>query len=95
VLSLLTLLIAGSFSYLFIFSLKYQYPAILTIKDNNMFDTIYRRPFAPVGFYSLGILLSIFYFEYSQAVSNRELRKRNAYRFLIYVGKNKKRSLIF
>jgi len=36
-----------------------------------MFNLIYRRPFGPAGYYALGALLSIFYFEYSQALSNR------------------------
>jgi len=59
-----------------------------------MFNAIYRRPFGPVGFYALGILLSIFYFEYSQSVSNKELGKKKASRFLKFIGKNKKRSMI-
>ena len=94
VLSYLSLLILFSMSYLFYVSLTYKFSSMLTIQDNTMFDAIYRRPFGPIGYYSLGILLSIFYFEYSQAISNRELRKRNAYRFMIYVGKTKTRVLI-
>jgi hypothetical protein len=40
-------------------------------------------------------MLSIFYFEYSQAIPNRELRKRNAYKFMSYIGSNKARQITF
>lgn len=39
-------------------------------------------------------MLSIFYFEYSQAISNRDFRKRKAYMLMTYIGKSRKRSLI-
>jgi len=38
---------------------------LLTIDDDKMFNELFRRPFGPAGYYALGILLSIFYFEYS------------------------------
>ena len=66
---------------------------MLIITNNEMFNQLYRRPFGPVGYYALGIMLSIFYFEYSQAISNRDLRKRNAYKFMTYIGKSKQRSI--
>lgn len=94
VLTFLVLLIVLSISYLFWISITNSFSSILVIRDNTMFNTIYRRPFGPVGFYALGILLSIFYFEYSQSVANKELGKKKASRFLRYVGKNKKRPLI-
>lgn len=65
VLSYLSFLIIGSISYLFWVSYANDFSSMLTIKDNTMFDEVFRRPFGPVGFYALGILLSIFYFEYS------------------------------
>ena len=64
VLSYLSLLIIGSICYLLWVSLSGGYSSMLTIKDNNMFDEVYRRPFGPIGYYALGIMLSIFYFEY-------------------------------
>lgn len=94
VLTFLVLLILLSISYLFWVSITNEFSSILVIKDNTMFNSIYRRPFGPVGFYALGILLSIFYFEYSQSVANKELGKKKASRFLRYVGKNKKRTMI-
>ena len=68
---------------------------MLNVMDNNMFDYLFRAPFGPVGYYSLGIMLSIFYFEYSQAVPNRELRKRNAYKFMSYIGRTKATQFTF
>ena len=65
VLSLLTLLIAVSIVYIFIFSYSLNLPTVININTPDMFFTIYRRPFAPVGYYALGIMLSIFYFEYT------------------------------
>jgi len=41
-----------------------DFSSILMIRNNNMFNELYRRPFGPMGYYALGILLSIFYFEY-------------------------------
>ena len=93
VLTFLVLLIILSISYLFWVSITNEFSSILVIKDNTMFNAIYRRPFGPVGFYALGILLSIFYFEYSQSVANKELGKKKASRFMRYVGKNRKRIL--
>jgi hypothetical protein len=42
----------------------------VSINKYDMYYIIYRRPFAPVGYYALGIMLSIFYFEYTQASRN-------------------------
>jgi hypothetical protein len=94
VITYLVLLILFSMTYLFWTSLSGKFSSILVIQDNKMFNEIYRRPFGPVGFYALGILLSIYYFEYSQAESNKELRKNKAVRFLRYVGQDKKRPMI-
>ena len=58
-----------------------------------MFDELFRHPFGPVGYYALGILLSVFYFEYQQSIANRELRKRKAFLIMRYVGQSKMRSL--
>ncbi len=91
VLSYLIALIALSIVYVFYVSALNDFSSILTIKDNLMFNELYRRPFGPMGYYALGILLSLFYFEYQQAISNRDLRTRKAYRFLSYIGRSKKR----
>ena len=61
----LLLVIACSISYLVVITIRENLPTMLNIDDNNMFNYIYRRPFGPAGYYSLGILFSIFYFEYS------------------------------
>ena len=65
VLSYLSVLIAFSFCYIFMTSYELGFSSILNVSDNRMFDLLYRAPFGPVGYYSLGIMLSIFYFEYS------------------------------
>jgi hypothetical protein len=59
---------------------------MLTIDADNMFDELFRYPFGPVGYYALGILFAIFYFEYTLSVSNRELMKRTAYKFIKHIG---------
>ena len=82
VIGFLTFLILESIIYLMIITANNNFTTILVIDNNDMFNEIFRRPFGPVGYYAFGILLSIFYFEYTQAVSNRDLRQRNAYKFL-------------
>ena len=94
VLIYLSLLIAISILYLFIMTMVYEYSSMVVILDNNMYNHLYRRPFGPMGYYALGIMLSIFYFEYSLAVSNRALRRRRAFIFMNYIGKSKKRCFI-
>ncbi len=86
VIGYLLALIGFSSVYILVCSLASHFSSILTIVDNVMFDEIYRRPFGTVGYYALGILLSISYFEFTLAVSQRELRKRNVYRLLYYIG---------
>ena len=65
VLSILTMLILFSIVYIFAQTMMYEFPPIVTVNTYEMFYIIYRRPFAPVGYYALGIMLSIFYFEYT------------------------------
>jgi len=65
--------------------MMYNFPPIVTINTYEMFYLIYRRPFAPVGYYALGIMLSIFYFEYTQVNRNEEFKNRIAYRFMKFV----------
>ena len=36
------------------------------------------------------MILSIFYYEYEQAISNRDLKKRKSYLFMRYVGSSRK-----
>ena len=75
-------LILLSMFYLTIMTWENNYPTVFLIDSTKKFDILYRRPYGPVGFYSLGILLSIFYFEYQLALSNRSMRDRYSYRVL-------------
>ena len=54
-----------SIAYVFYVTVTNDFSSMLTIKDYKMFNELYRRPFGPMGYYALGIMLSIFYFEYS------------------------------
>ena len=91
VLSYLMSIVTISIAYVFWVTVTNDFSSMLTIIDYKMFNELYRRPFGPMGYYALGIMLSIFYFEYSQAISNRELRKRNAFKFMSFIGKTKNR----
>lgn len=91
VLGYLMSIVTISIAYVFYVTVTNDFSSMLTIKDYKMFNELYRRPFGPMGYYALGIMLSIFYFEYSQAISNRELRKRNAFKFMSFIGKTKNR----
>lgn len=93
VLTYLTAIISISVVYVFWMCQRNGFSAMITVSTNLMYNEIYRRPFGPMGYYAFGIYLSILYFEYSQAVSNRELRKRPAYQFLTYIGKTKSRQV--
>lgn len=93
VLAFLILLILESMAYLFFMTMANGFTTMLTVDLENMFDELYRYPFGPVGYYALGILLAIFYFEYHQAVSNRELKQRKAYKLITHIGRNKKRQM--
>ncbi len=93
VLTYLTCIMGVSVIYVFWMCQRHSFSAMITVSTNLMFNEIYRRPFGPMGYYAFGVYLSILYFEYSQAVSNRELRKRPAYQFLTYIGRAKSRQL--
>ncbi len=64
VLFYLNFLIFSSIGYLFIMTFIYNFSTLLTTDIENMFDELFRYPFGPVGYYAMGIMLSIFYFEY-------------------------------
>jgi|LauGreDrversion4_2_1035121.scaffolds.fasta_scaffold341637_2 hypothetical protein len=68
-----------------------NFSTLLTVDIQNMFDELFRYPIGTIGYYSLGVLLAIFYFEYSQSISNRDLRKTRAYKVLDYIGKSRVR----
>ncbi len=70
-----------------------NFSTLLTVDIHNMFDEIFRYPIGTVGYYSLGVLLAIFYFEFSQSISNRDLRKTKAYKVLDYIGKSRNRCM--
>jgi hypothetical protein len=42
-----------------------DFSTMLTVDIQNMFDELFRYPIGTIGYYSLGVLLAIFYFEYS------------------------------
>ena len=95
VIVILSLFILQSISFLIIMTYKDGYSTLMSIENNNnMFNILYRKPFGPIGFYSFGIMVAIFYYEFTLAVSNRSLRNRKAYKFMMAVGKNRKSSLI-
>jgi len=71
----------------------HEFSSMMTVDEESMYDELFRFPLGPVGYYALGILLAIFYFEYSQSVSNQYLKKFRAYRFMKHVGKTKMRTL--
>lgn len=83
------LLIAASIIYIFMMTVVNNFSTLLTVDIQNMFDELFRYPIGTVGYYSLGVLLAIFYFEYSQSISNRDLRKTKAYKVLDYIGKSR------
>jgi hypothetical protein len=93
VLGYLIALVLESMLYLFVLTMVYNYSILLTVETDNMFDELFRYPFAPVGYYAMGVMFAIFYFEYNLSVSNRELKKMKATRFLDYLGKTKQRRL--
>jgi hypothetical protein len=64
VLNFLGIIIALSVLYIFLMSLINDFSILLTVDILTMFDELYRYPFGPVGYYSLGIVIAIFYFEY-------------------------------
>ncbi len=89
-LSFLTILILISIVYVFVQTISHEFSSIINISTNEMFNTIFRRPFGTVGYYALGIMLSINYFEYTQAAGNKEMKKRCAYRFMKYTTSSRK-----
>eukprot|EP00347_Sterkiella_histriomuscorum_P010014 403339018 len=90
---LLSIMVLSS-AYLIIVTVSYKLSTLLTIDDDSMFNLVFRRPFGPAGYFSMGILFSIFYFEYCQAQSIRHFRDRKAYQFLSSIGKTRQRCLV-
>lgn len=64
VLFYLSCLILESILYLSIMTFKNNFSTMLTIDAENMFDELFRYPFGPVGYYAMGILIAIYFFEY-------------------------------
>lgn len=65
VLFYLAFLIIGSMVYLGLMTLLNKFSTLLTVDKENMFDELFRYPFGPIGYYALGIMIAIFYFEFS------------------------------
>lgn len=65
VLFYLTFLIIGSMVYLGLMTYLNEFSTLLTVDKENMFDELFRYPFGPIGYYALGIMIAIFYFEFS------------------------------
>ena len=61
----LLFLILVSISYLGVMTYVYEFSSMMTVDEENMYDELFRFPLGPVGYYALGILLAIFYFEHS------------------------------
>ena len=70
-------------------TLLFDYSVLLTVDADNMFDELFRYPCAPIGYYAMGVMFAIFYFEYQQSVSNRDLKNRRAYRVIKYINTSK------
>ena len=93
VLFYLAFLIIGSMVYLGLMTYLNEFSTLLTVDKENMFDELFRYPFGPIGYYALGIMIAIFYFEFSQSISSRELRHRRTYRLMKYIGYSHTRCL--
>lgn len=65
VLFYLGFLIVGSMLYLGVMTYVYNFSTLFTVDQENMFDELFRYPFGPIGYYALGIMIAIFYFEFS------------------------------
>ena len=65
VLFYLAFLIICSMVYLGLMTLLNKFSTLLTVDKENMFDELFRYPFGPIGYYALGIMIAIFYFEFS------------------------------
>jgi hypothetical protein len=52
-------------------TLMNEFSTLLNIENYHLFNDLYRRPFAPVGYYALGILVGFSYFEYTLANSSQ------------------------
>jgi hypothetical protein len=87
----LCFLISLSISYLATMTYWHGYSSLMTVDEENMYDELFRFPLGPLGYYALGVLLAIFYFEYTQSISNKNLRKTLSCRILTFIGKNRKR----
>lgn len=61
----LTFLMIESVLYLFITTMTFGLSTLFTIENINSFDDLFRYPFGPVGYYAMGIMCAIFYFEYT------------------------------
>ncbi len=46
-------------------TLKYKLSTMITFENELIYNILIRRPFTPVGYYAFGIIIAIFYFEYT------------------------------
>ena len=91
----LQLVIAGSITYLILVTLKHDLSTLLVFdSQSQLANLVFRKPFGPTGYYALGILLAIFYFEYQQGIANRGLRELAAYKLMNFIGMNRRRCLL-
>lgn len=68
----LTFLIVCSIAYLITVTAVYDLTTLMTVYSiNETFDPLYKRPFGPCGYYALGAMLSIFYYEFSLNITQR------------------------
>lgn len=58
-------LITISIVYIITITWLFDYSTLFDIEGNQMPIKLVRRPFAPVGFYAMGVIASIYYYEYT------------------------------
>jgi hypothetical protein len=61
----LSFFIALSICYIGAMTYMYEFSSLMTTDEDNMYDELFRFPLGPIGYYAFGIMLAIFYFEYS------------------------------
>ena len=58
----LIIVILVSMTYVILITLLQRLSSMITFDDLNTFNSLYRRPFGPMGSYAFGIFLSLSYF---------------------------------
>lgn len=85
VFAFLFIIILASMTYLILTTCFNGLSTLLFVETNAMFNILYRRPFGPMGYYAMGILGSIFYYEYTYANSVKYLHECKAFLAMNYI----------